>query len=258
MSTGRCRSAMGELVRTLERVSAKKAQLGAARPLSPSMLNRLREQLDVEWTYHSNAIEGSSLTLRETQLVLQHGLTVGGKSLREHLEAINHQHAIRFVEALADKDEPITGYVVRSIHALVLRTIDDEEAGRYRRVQVYITGSEYVPPEPVAVPGLMADFGDWLNSDEAAALHPVERATLAHFRLVHIHPFTDGNGRTARLLMNLALMREGYPPAVIRVEDRPAYYDVLDAAHEGDTEPFVRLVAEAVERSLDTWLAAAC
>ncbi len=228
-----------------------------ARPLSPSVLNRLREQLDVEWTYHSNAIEGSSLTLRETQLVLQHGLTVAGKSLREHLEAINHQHAIHFVESLADKDEPITEYIVRSIHALVLRTIDDEEAGRYRRVQVYITGSEYVPPEPVAVPGLMADLGDWLHSGEVAALHPVERATLAHFRLVHIHPFTDGNGRTARLLMNLLLMRAGYPPAVIRVEDRPAYYDALDAARDGDTEPFVRLVAEAVERALTLWLEAA-
>ncbi len=241
----------------LDRVAEMKARLDEARPLSPSVLNRLREQLDVEWTYHSNAIEGSSLTLRETQLVLQHGLTVAGKSLREHLEAINHQHAIHFVESLADKDEPITEYIVRSIHALVLRTIDDEEAGRYRRVQVYITGSEYVPPEPVAVPGLMADLGDWLHSGEVAALHPVERATLAHFRLVHIHPFTDGNGRTARLLMNLLLMRTGYPPAVIRVEDRPAYYDALDAARDGDTEPFVRLVAEAVERALTLWLEAA-
>jgi len=248
---------MGELVQTLERLSAKKARLDAARPLAPSVVNRLREQLDVEWTYHSNAIEGSSLTLRETQLVLQHGLTVGGKSLREHLEAINHQHAIRFVEALVGKDEPTTEYVVRSIHALVLRTIDDEEAGRYRRVQVYITGSEYVPPEPVAVPGLMADLSAWLSSGEVVALHPVERAVLAHFRLVHVHPFTDGNGRTARLLMNLLLMREGYPPAIIRVGDRPAYYDALDAAHGEDLEPFVRLVAEAAERSLDIWLAAA-
>lgn len=248
---------MDELMHTLERVSAKKARLDAARPLSPSVLNRLHEQLDVEWTYHSNAIEGSSLTLRETQLVLQHGLTVGGKSLQEHLEAINHQHAIHFVASLADKDEPITEYIVRSIHALVLRTIDDEEAGRYRRVQVYITGSEYVPPEPVAVPGLMADLGNWLNSDEAAALHPVERVAMAHFRLVHVHPFTDGNGRTARLLMNLVLMRAGYPPAVIRVEHRPVYYDALDAAHEGDTEPFVRLVVKVAERALDTWLAVA-
>ncbi len=240
----------------LERLGAKRVRLDAARPLSPPVLNRLREQLDVKWTYHSNAIEGNTLTLRETQLVLQHGLTIEGKPLQEHLEAINHQHAIRFVEALAGKEEPITEHVVRSIHTLVLRTIDDQEAGRYRRVQVYITGSEYAPPEAGAVPGWMADLSAWLNSDEAAALHTVERATLAHFQLVHIHPFTDGNGRTARLLMNLLLMRAGYPPAVIRVNDRPAYYDALDAAHDGDTGPFVRLVASAVERALDNWLAA--
>jgi Fic family protein len=251
------RAEVSKLVQTLKRLSAKKAQLDMARPLSPSIVNRLREQLDVEWTYHSNAIEGNSLTLRETQLVLQHGLTINGKPLREHLEAINHQHAIHFVETLADKDEPITEHVVRSIHALILRTIDDEEAGRYRRVQVYITGSEYMPPESVAVPGLMSDLGEWLNSSEATVLHPVERAVLAHFRLVHIHPFTDGNGRTARLLMNLLLMRAGYPPAIVRVEDRPAYYNALDAAHEGNTEPFVQLVIEAAERSLDIWLAAA-
>jgi len=248
---------MEKLAKVLERISAKKTRLDTARPLSPSVVNRLREQLDVEWTYHSNAIEGNTLTLRETQLVLQHGLTVSGKSLREHLEAINHQHAIRFVEGLVDEDKPITEYTVRSIHALVLRTIDDEEAGRYRRVPVYITGSEYAPPEPVAVPGLMSDLSDWLNSAETAALYLVKRAALTHFRLVHIHPFTDGNGRTARLLMNLLLMREGYPPTIIRVEDRPVYYDALDAAHEDNTDPFILLVAEAVERSLDIWLAAA-
>ncbi len=248
---------MDDLAQVLERVSAKKARLDALRPLPPSVLNRLREQFEVEWTYHSNAIEGSTLTLRETQLVLQHGLTVGGKSLREHLEAINHQHAIRFIETLAGSDAPITEHTLRSIHALVLRTIDDEEAGRYRRGQVRITGSEYVPPEPIAVPGLMAELVAWLNADETASLHPVVRAALAHFRLVHIHPFADGNGRTARLLMNLILMREGYPPAIIRVEDRPAYYDALDAAHAGNPDPFIRLVAEATERSLDTWLAAA-
>ncbi|RLC67037.1 MAG: Fic family protein [Chloroflexi bacterium] len=248
---------MEKLAETLERISAKKAQLDAAQPLSPSVVNRLHEQLDVEWTYHSNAIEGNTLTLRETQLVLQHGLTVNGKPLREHLEAINHQHAIHFVEKLAHQDEPVTEHTIRSIHALVLRTIDDEAAGSYRRVQVYITGSEYKPPEPIVVPGAMGDLNAWLNSHEAGALHPVERAAVAHFRLVHIHPFTDGNGRTARLLMNLLLMRAGYPPAVIRVEDRLAYYDALDTAHEGNVEPLVTLVAEAVERSLDVWLASA-
>jgi Fic family protein len=240
----------------LTRLDEKKARLDAARPLPPGVVAKLKEYFDVEWTYHSNAIEGSTLTLAETRLVLLDGLTVAGKSLREHLEAINHKHAIDFVEALAADKEPITEHNVRQIHALILRTIDDENAGAYRKGQVYITGSTYVPPAAMEVPPLMQELVAWINSAEAAELHPVERATRAHFRLVHIHPFVDGNGRTARLLMNLILMREGYPPAVLRRERRPEYYDALDQAHEGDTEPFVALVAEEAERSLDVWLKA--
>ncbi len=240
----------------LARLDEKKARLAAARPLPPGVVAKLKEYFDVEWTYHSNAIEGSTLTLAETRLVVLDGLTVGGKSLREHLEAINHQHAIDFVEALAARAEPITGHNVRQIHALILRTIDDENAGAYRKGQVYITGSTYVPPAAIAVPPLMQELVAWINSAEAANLHPVERAARAHFRLVHIHPFVDGNGRTARLLMNLVLVQEGYPPAVIRRERRPEYYDVLDQAHEGDTAPFVALVAGEAERSLNVWLAA--
>ena len=236
------------------RLDEKKARLDAARPLPPGVVAKLKEYFDVEWTYHSNAIEGSTLTLGETRLVLLDGLTVGGKSLREHLEAINHKHAIDFVEALAAKVEPITGHNVRQTHALILRSIDDENAGAYRKGQVYITGSTYAPPAAIAVPPLMQELVAWINSTEAADMHPVERAARAHFRLVHIHPFVDGNGRAARLLMNLILIRGGYPPAVIRRERRPGYYDALDRAHEGDTNPFVALVAEEAERSLDIWL----
>ena len=237
-------------------LTQKKHQLDAARPLPSGVLSKLRDALDIEWTYHSNAIEGNTLTLRETALVLKDGLTVSGKTMREHLEAINHQRAIRLVEDLATEAQPITEHTLRSLHALILRTIDDDEAGRYRRVQVRITGSDFVPPDAIAVPGLMADMVAWLNSDEATKLHPVERAALAHFRLVDVHPFVDGNGRTARLLMNLFLMRAGYPPAIVRVTERPAYYKTLDAAHQGNTEPFVHLIAQAADRSLETWLAA--
>lgn len=239
----------------LEHLAHKKATLEARRPLSPSAAGRLKDYFDVEWTYHSNAIEGSTLTLRETEVILHEGLTVGGKTLREHLEAINHKHAIDFVEALARGAEPLTEHTLRQIHALVLKGIDDQVAGQYRSGQVRISGSEYIPPDPVAVPGLMHDFGVWLTA-EAQSLSPVERAALAHFRLVDIHPFVDGNGRTARLLMNLLLMRDGYPPAIVRREDRLAYYEALDNAHARNTEPFVRLMAEAVERSLDVFLAA--
>lgn len=236
-------------------VAEKKAALDSRRPLSPSALAKLKEYFDVEWTYHSNAIEGSTLTLRETKVILEDGLTVGGKPLREHLEAVNHKHAIDFVEALAKQSEPLTEHNVRQIHALVLKGVDDEEAGKYRRGVVRISGSEYVPPEGVAVPGLMSDFAGWLNG-EARSLSAIERAALAHFHLVHIHPFADGNGRTARLLMNLILLQDGYPPAVIHREDRLAYYTALDQAHEGNTESFVIMIAEAVERSLDIFLAA--
>jgi Fic family protein len=241
-------------VEILHRIEEKKAQLDARRPLSASAA-KLKAYFDVEWTYHSNAIEGSTLTLRETQVILQDGLTVGGKPLREHLEAINHKLAIDYVEALAREAQPLTERDLRQIHALVLRGADDEEAGRYRRGQVRISGSEYVPPGPEAVAGLMHDFVAWLN-DATLALSPVERAAHAHFRLVDIQPFTDGNGRTARLLMNLLLCREGYPPAVVRREDRLTYYAALDDAHAGQLEAFVALMAAAVEASLDVFLAA--
>jgi Fic family protein len=234
-------------------LAAKKAALDSRRPLSPSAAARLKSYFDVEWTYHSNAIEGSTLTLRETEVVLHDGVTVGGKTLREHLEAINHKSAIDFVEALAQGAEPITENSLRQIHALVLKGVDDAEAGRYRRGQVRISGSAYVPPEGAAVPGLMHDFVAWLGG-EAQQWSPVERAALAHFRLVDIHPFVDGNGRTARLLMNLMLIREGYPAAIVRREDRLSYYAALDEARAGETDPFVNLVAEAVERSLDIYL----
>jgi len=238
----------------LARLQEKKARLDAARPLPPGVVAKLKEYFDVEWTYHSNAIEGSTLTLAETRLVLLDGLTVSGRSLREHLEAINHKYAIDFVESLAAKAEPITEHHIRQIHTLILRTIDDENAGTYRKVQVYIAGSTYVPPAAIEVPPLMQEMVAWLNSAMAIGLHPVERTALAHFRLVHIHPFIDGNGRVARLLMNLILLREGYPPAVIRRDRRPEYYHALDRAHEGDIGPFVTLVAEEVDRSLDVWL----
>ncbi len=240
----------------LARVSDKKAQLDTRRPLSQSELLRLKEYFDVAWTYNSNAIEGSTLTLRETEVVLHTGLTVGGKPLREHLAAVNHKHAIDFVEALARQGAPITETAIRQIHALILKGVDDEEAGRYRRGGVRISGSEYLPPEAIAVPGLMQALVAGLEKPLWEPDHPVTRAAAAHFGLVHIHPFADGNGRTARLLMNLLLLRAGYPPAVIRAQARLFYYEALDHAHAGDPAAFMALVAAEVERSLDVFLEA--
>ena len=238
----------------LAQIDAKRDELAQRRPLSPTEAARLSEYLDVEWTYHSNSIEGSTLTRQETLVVLKHGLTVGGKSLVEHLEAINHKRAIDFVEHLASQSEPPTENDIRAIHRLVVQSIDDENAGVYRQRQVYIAGSEHIPPSPEAVSGRMAEFAEWLA--RSCDLHPVNRAAHAHFWLVDIHPFVDGNGRVARLLMNLLLLQTGYPIAIIRTEERMAYYDTLEAGHAGRLDDFLLLVAQAVDRTADLFLSA--
>lgn len=241
--------------RLLARLSDKKARLDALRPLPEAAVSRLNEQLALEWIYNSNAIEGNTLTLRETRLVLETGLTIGGKSLREHLEVINHQQAIDYVETLIHKNEPVSPFHVRQIHRLVLARIDDESAGQYRTLPVRIAGSAHQPPGPWRVAGLMDEWAGWL-AGPAAQLEPVERAALAHHRLAAIHPFLDGNGRTARLVMNLLLLRDGYPPAVVLRVNRGQYYRVLAQADRGKGGPLVNFIGRAVERSLTLYLEA--
>ncbi|KVU43427.1 cell filamentation protein Fic [Burkholderia ubonensis] len=236
----------------LNTIDADKATLDAARPLPTHTVASLREKLMLEWTYHSNAIEGNTLTLRETKVVLE-GITVGGKSLREHFEATNHRDAILYVEDIVSKAEALSEWQIRNIHSLVLKGIDAEEAGRYRRENVVIAGASTTPPDFMHLPAEMASLIGWYET--AGNMHPVERAAELHTRFVKIHPFVDGNGRTGRLLLNFELMKAGYPPAIIRKEDRLAYYDSLDrACVTGDYGDIVHLVAESVRRSLDTYL----
>lgn len=237
------------------RIADKRRRLDALQPLPAAALKKLREQVLADWTYNSNAIEGSTLTLRETELVLQEGVTIGGKSLREHFEAINHKDAILFAEALTRKKERLSGHIIRQLHALILKGIDDAEAGKYRSVQMRIAGAMHVPPNPSQVPALMGDFNTWLKRQDRTT-DPVTLAALAHFNFVDIHPFIDGNGRTARLVMNLILMRRGFPPAVILKRDRYRYYRSLAAAHRGELKPFVNFCAQAVERSLMLYIEA--
>ena len=239
--------------RLLARIDKKKAQLDMLRPLPPATLKRLQEKIMVEWIYNSNAIEGSTVTLRETRLILETGLTIGGKSLGEHFEVINHRDAIEYVEELCGTTEPIRPFHVRQIHKLVLSRIDDESAGSYRVTQVHIAGAAHIPPEAWLVAQQMDGWGSWLTEAEANE-HTVTFAALAHHRLVAIHPFVDGNGRTARLLMNLILMRAGYPPTVILRTNRKQYYRVLAQADAGNTGPLVNFVGQAVERSLNLYL----
>ena len=241
--------------RLLTRIENKKAQLDQLRPLPAAAVSRLRDQILVEWIYNSNAIEGSTITLQETRLILETGLTIGGKSLREHFEVINHRDAIDYVEDLVASAEPITPFHVRQIHKLVLSRIDDENAGRYRETQVRIAGAAFTPPESWLIPNLMTEWGEWLAAEKKHSL-PIELAALAHHRLVAIHPFIDGNGRTARLVMNLILMRAGYPPTVIQRINRRQYYRVLDQADAGKPAALVNFVGRAVERSLNLYLEA--
>jgi Fic family protein len=242
--------------RLLNRIEKLKAELDAQRPLSEAILARLKEQLDLEWIYNSNAIEGNTLTLRETQLILEHGVTIGGKSLREHFEAINHRDAINYVQELAAQEERITASEIRQLHQLVLAKIDDENAGRYRQIAVRIAGAKHTPPDAWDVPSAMEKLMWWLADDEAAMLHPVERAARAHHQFVAIHPFVDGNGRTGRLLMNLLLFRAGYPPAVIEKIHRRQYYSALSKADAGNLKPLVNFVGRACERSLRLYVEA--
>jgi Fic family protein len=241
--------------RLLQRIQDKKEQLDGLRPLPAAAVRRLNEQLTVEWIYNSNAIEGSMLTLRETQLILEQGITIGGKSLREHFEVINHQEAIRLVESLAGQQTPITAVHVRQLHALVLAKIDDENAGQYRNLPVRIVGAAHEPPPAWDVSVQMDDWAVWLQEQEGQ-MEIVALAALAHHKLVAIHPFLDGNGRTARLIMNLVLLRAGYPPAIIARVNRRQYYRVLAQADGGQAAPLVNFVGRAVERSLTLYLEA--
>lgn len=223
-----------------DEVDSLKKELDSKRPISKETLKSLRESINLEWTYNSNGIEGNTLTLRETQVVLE-GITVGGKSIKEHLEAINHEKAILFLDDLVKDNEPISEWNIKNIHQLILKDIDNENAGRYRKENVTIKGATHIPPDYLKVPELMEKL--ILTYNTWSEYHPIIQAALLHGELVKIHPFVDGNGRTSRLLMNLVLMNNGYNPVIIKKESRLKYYEALDKAHTtGDYTDFVKLV----------------
>ena len=240
----------------LDKLTAKKKRLDQHRPLPAALVRNLADWFRIELTFTSNALEGNTLTRQETALVVEKGLTVGGKTLVEHLEATNHARALDWVNAHVNRSpQELTEDDILLIHALILKGIDDEHAGYYRRVPVRISGSTVVMPNPLKVPDLMAQLQSWLNN--ATDLHPVELAAEAHHRLVSIHPFVDGNGRTARLLMNLILLMSGYPPAIIRKRDRLAYINSLEKAQLGGSKAdYFALIAKAADRSLNVYLKA--
>jgi Fic family protein len=215
---------------------------------------KLYEDLRVRLTYHSNAIEGNTLDLGETQLVIAHGITIGGHTLQEHLEAINHAAAFSLVLDLARRDAAIGEPDVLQLHALITNDLVDTP-GVYRQGAVFISGSEYRPPHHSQVPGLMRDWCVWLADDGQAYL-PLVRAALAHEMLLAIHPFLDGNGRTARLILNLQLMQAAYPVTLLLRGWRATYIRALEQAHHGQYNALVNVIGRAVEGGLDLFLEA--
>lgn len=233
-------------------VDSLKKELDSKRPIPKETLKSLKESINLEWTYNSNGIEGNTLTLRETQVVLE-GITVGGKSIKEHLEAINHEKAILYLDDLVKDNEPISEWNIKNIHQLILKDIDNENAGRYRKENVTIKGAVHIPPDYLKVPELMEKL--ILTYNTWNEYHPIIQAALLHGELVKIHPFTDGNGRTSRLLMNLVLMNSGYNPVIIKKEDRLKYYEALDKAHmTNDYTDFIKLVTKLEIEMLKKYL----
>jgi len=245
----------------LKLLSQKKQQLAALRPLPKQLQQNLDEWFKVELTYSSNAIEGNILTRIETAEVIERGIDViiPGKPLKDLLEARNHAQAIEFVKALAKRTKShqfIKEQDIKDIHKIILTGIDESNTGRYRQTEVFIKGSNTNFPLPQAVPNAMQKFIQWLQ--ELQEVHPVQVAADAHFKFVSIHPFADGNGRTARLLMNLILLINSYPMAVIRNEERIRYLESFDfVRNKKDMQPFYNIIEMAVERSLDAYLNAA-
>lgn len=217
---------------------------------------KILQALELEYTYESNRIEGNTLTLHETNLVINEGLTISGKSMREHLEAINHVEAIAYIKQLIERNFSFNERELLSIHNLILRGIIPEDAGRYRRVQVMIKGSNHMPPQPLLVPKQMEDYFHWMEENKNK-LHPVILAAEMHERLATIHPFIDGNGRTARLIMNLILLQNGYVIANIKgdYETRMKYYQSLETAqNSGNKEDFILLIAQIEKECMQRYL----
>jgi len=217
---------------------------------------RIAQALELEYTFESNRIEGNTLTLRETDLVINEGLTVSGKSMREHLEAINHQEAISYIKQLIERNFHLNERELLSIHNLILRGIIPEDAGKYRKVQVMIKGSSHMPPQPYLVAKAMEDYFIWFLENKNK-LHPIILAAEMHERLVTIHPFVDGNGRASRLIMILILLQNGFVIANIKGDynTRMNYYKALEAAQiSNNKEDFLCFIAQTEKESLERYL----
>jgi Fic family protein len=233
-------------------LTTKHSRLAALRPLSPESVASLAAAWDVRMVYESNSIEGNSLTLRETELVLSKGVTISNKPLKDHIEAVNLSIAWDRVKELAQPSRSLTERDLLDLHRIVLTRVEDLHAGSYRNSAVRISGSNHIPPNPIKVPDLMTELFTML----VEISDPVERAAQLHHGIAKIHPFTDGNGRTARLAMNFTLLAAGYPPISIPTQQRQDYYNALEAADQGDFPAWQNFLTKQLHQELDTWLEA--
>lgn len=239
---------------TLRRIDNKRDRLSSI-PDSNAAFRRAKKEAYFQHIYHTVGIEGNTMTLSQTRSIVETRMAVAGKSIMEHNEILGLDAALKYINAtLVNRLGGITIKDILEIHKRVMGFVDPVEGGSFRRTQVYVGG--HVPPGPHEIQLLMEEFSHWLNSERAARMHPIRYAALAHYKLVHIHPFTDGNGRTSRLLMNTILMQAGYPPVIILKQDRHKYYRYLEMANYGDIRPFFRFIGECAEHTLDLFLRA--
>lgn len=248
---------MEKLNTILSKIDVLKTKLATLRPLPIEALKKIQEALEIEYTYESNRIEGNTLTLQETALVVNEGITISGKSMREHLEAINHAQAIDFIKDIVKDDIEISERLIKEIHAIVLHGIDRENAGKYRNVPVMISGSQHMPPQPYLIESQMEAFMIEFNKKVEAKEHPIVIAAYLHDKLVEIHPFIDGNGRSSRLLMNLYLLSKGYLVVSLKGDNdsKRSYYMALEKSHtQNDPVDFYTLVAENEKEALTRYL----
>ncbi len=218
--------------------------------LNDVLLKQLREDLIIKWTYNSNAIEGSTFTLAETKVLLEDGITVGGKTMKEHFEIIGHAEAIYYVEDIVKNNIKLSEQEIKNIHSLVTKGIENINPGQYRTVPVFISGAEHIPPQPYMINPEMEKLMLWYkNSND---LHPIEKSSILHGEFVKIHPFLDGNGRTARLLLNFELMKNHYLPIIIEKNERNIYYETLEKGSlTKDWTEFIKFVKEKCEKRID-------
>lgn len=254
-----CDEDMDMIENNYNRIDYLKGLLDNRRPLDKVLVDKLKEYYKVEIVYNSNAIEGNTLTKFETKMVIEQGLTIGEKGLKNYLEAVNLSEAMDFIEDLVNSREPLSERILKEVHYIVLKETvkyGNQYAGTYRSLPVEISGSEFKPPQPYLIQPRMEELFNWYNENKDK-LHPVEIAALFHFKLVTIHPFIDGNGRTARLMMNFILMQNGYPPAIVKADDKDkaAYYKTLEKGQvTGDTKPFLQFISNCVEKTLEGYL----